>query len=396
MKKIIFAAMMLCSAAGFAQTQKNSLELPHVEGYTLLKGDFHIHSVFSDGVVWPTVRVQEAYEHGLDVMSMSEHFENQKNLKKLGIEDKTFTESHELVKNAARARGIILVRAGEITKELPAGHYNALFIDDPQAIAKTMPADNKKDSNAAEAALTVVKEQGGLALWNHPWAQQPGGISVWQPIQQQLLDKGLFSGISVGNGKRYELQLLDWCIDRNLTVFSNTDAHEPLNLAQGEYRNQTIIFAAKRSAEAVEQALRQGLTLGYSRGLLFGREDLARKFFDSSIKTSLVGSGAQRKFFEITNGTGVEYTLRLEDAGGTMVDLAPMGGRIVVLKPFSTVSIPLTAAPSERDNLKGKITNGDKAANAEAATKAHTLRFSVTNIFVRSDRNLGWETTVSL
>ena len=34
-----------------------------------------MHSVFSDGLVWPTVRVDEAYRDGLDAISLTEHIE---------------------------------------------------------------------------------------------------------------------------------------------------------------------------------------------------------------------------------------------------------------------------------------------------------------------------------
>ena len=36
---------------------------------TDIECDFHIHTVFSDGLVWPTVRVDEAYREGLDAIA---------------------------------------------------------------------------------------------------------------------------------------------------------------------------------------------------------------------------------------------------------------------------------------------------------------------------------------
>lgn len=49
--------------SGQAQ-RRNEIQVPDLDGYTTLKCDFHMHSVFSDGLVWPTVRVDEAY--GMD------------------------------------------------------------------------------------------------------------------------------------------------------------------------------------------------------------------------------------------------------------------------------------------------------------------------------------------
>ena len=58
-----------------AQFTPNKIVVPDIEGYKTLKGDFHIHTVFSDATVWPTTRVQEALWEGLDVIAISEHID---------------------------------------------------------------------------------------------------------------------------------------------------------------------------------------------------------------------------------------------------------------------------------------------------------------------------------
>ena len=63
-----------CLMSGQAQ-RRNEIQVPDLDGYTTLKCDFHMHSVFSDGLVWPTVRVDEAYRDGLDAISLTEHIE---------------------------------------------------------------------------------------------------------------------------------------------------------------------------------------------------------------------------------------------------------------------------------------------------------------------------------
>lgn len=55
--------------------RRNEIQVPDLDGYTTLKCDFHMHTVFSDGLVWPTVRVDEAYREGLDAISLTEHIE---------------------------------------------------------------------------------------------------------------------------------------------------------------------------------------------------------------------------------------------------------------------------------------------------------------------------------
>ena len=54
---------------------RTPVNLPDIPGYVTLKCDFHIHTVFSDGLVWPTVRVEEAWRQGLDGIAMTDHLE---------------------------------------------------------------------------------------------------------------------------------------------------------------------------------------------------------------------------------------------------------------------------------------------------------------------------------
>ena len=53
------------------------IEFPDLSGYKTLICDLHMHSVFSDGSVWPDIRVQEANRDGLDVIAVTEHIEYQ-------------------------------------------------------------------------------------------------------------------------------------------------------------------------------------------------------------------------------------------------------------------------------------------------------------------------------
>ncbi len=68
----VLAAVQLTAAA---QDKKDSIRLPDIPGYQTLKCDFHMHTVFSDGHVWPSFRVNEAERDGLDVISLTEHID---------------------------------------------------------------------------------------------------------------------------------------------------------------------------------------------------------------------------------------------------------------------------------------------------------------------------------
>ena len=61
----------------FSQNNKRKIDFPNIKGYYTLATDFHQHTVFSDGSVWPTIRVQESFKDGLDAISLTEHLEYQ-------------------------------------------------------------------------------------------------------------------------------------------------------------------------------------------------------------------------------------------------------------------------------------------------------------------------------
>src|SRR5512146_2199832 len=68
-------AFALASAAQAQNRQRTELMFPNLPGLVTLRCDLHTHTVFSDGDVWPTVRVQEAWRDGLDAIAFTDHIE---------------------------------------------------------------------------------------------------------------------------------------------------------------------------------------------------------------------------------------------------------------------------------------------------------------------------------
>jgi 3',5'-nucleoside bisphosphate phosphatase len=54
---------------------RQEIVIPDIDGYKVMKCDFHIHTVFSDGDVWPDYRVSEAWKDGLDAIAITDHIE---------------------------------------------------------------------------------------------------------------------------------------------------------------------------------------------------------------------------------------------------------------------------------------------------------------------------------
>ena len=63
---------------GYGQDISKKKQIPDIPGYMTLKCDFHMHKVFSDGKVWPTVRVAEALKEGLDAIALTDHIDKDK------------------------------------------------------------------------------------------------------------------------------------------------------------------------------------------------------------------------------------------------------------------------------------------------------------------------------
>ena len=52
---------------------RRAIEFPDTDAYQTLVVDLHTHSVFSDGNVWPSIRMREAALDGLDAIAVTEH-----------------------------------------------------------------------------------------------------------------------------------------------------------------------------------------------------------------------------------------------------------------------------------------------------------------------------------
>ena len=120
------------------------------EGVSLVSTDLHIHTAFSDGSVWPNLRVEEALKEGLDLISITDHLEYQPHRSDLPNPDRN--RSFDIAQKTANNSELTIIRGAEITRSMPPGHINAVFIenankllfpDDP--IAGIKEANRQKD-----------------------------------------------------------------------------------------------------------------------------------------------------------------------------------------------------------------------------------------------------------
>lgn len=127
--------------------RRNEIQVPDLDGYTTLKCDFHMHTVFSDGLVWPTVRVDEAYREGLDAISLTEHIEYRPHKKDIVADH---NRSFDLCQKQAEKLGILLIRGSEITRPMAPGHFNAIFLADSNPLEQKEYKDAFNEAKSRE------------------------------------------------------------------------------------------------------------------------------------------------------------------------------------------------------------------------------------------------------
>ncbi|MDR2643073.1 MAG: PHP domain-containing protein [Planctomycetaceae bacterium] len=267
------------------------IKIPDVNGFKVLKGDFHIHTLFSDGLVMPQDRVREAVENGLDVISITDHIEYRIFLGGKATQLKEHNDDHNIsynfAKKEAERHNLILVRGAEITKrKMPPGHLNALFLKDTNPVADAVEDWRKM--------VELAVGQGAFIQWNHPgWiAPKSGGLPKGTPMSftqdhEEIRRKGWLHGIEIFNGTEFYPIVGDWCNEKDLAVIANSDIHPS---EWNKYGNQnpmrpmTLILAEERTQEAIRDAFFAKRTIGWVAGMILGRPEVVQKLFNACVE----------------------------------------------------------------------------------------------------------------
>ena len=256
-------------------SQRKIINIPDIPGYVTLKGDFHMHTVFSDGMVWPVFRVLEAWKEGLDVIAITDHIEFRPHSEYL---ENDMNNSFKIAEIHAKQNNLLLIKGAEITKsKVPPGHLNAIFIEDV----------NKLNHEDPMVQIQEAVRQGGFIFWNHPGIQNDS-TGLWD-FHLTLLEKGWLHGVEVANYGMWYPVALDWCRDGKLTALSNSDIHYPTDYLfdfsqANSHRPMTLVFAKEKTLEGVKEALLNRKTVGFFGDMLLGPEDLIISLFKASVK----------------------------------------------------------------------------------------------------------------
>ena len=351
MKKFISLFWAVCIALPLFAQERGKIDVPDLKGYVTLKCDFHMHTVFSDGLVWPTVRVDDAYTEGLDAISITEHLENRRYVYDLSI---THNRSYDIALPVANEKGIILIKGSEITRAMPPGHHNAIFLTNSDELA------NKPDYMDA---FRAAKAQNAFIFWNHPgWDRQQPDTTRWFDEHTKLLEQGMMHGIEVVNGQYYP-EAHRWCMEKNLTLIGVSDVHQPLqtHYAAGKLRAMTLVFARSRTAEAIHEALKERRTAILFGEDVIGEEKYLKELFENALEWKMEKTGNN---VNITVRNKSDLTFRLKK---TSHDARLVYFRNFTIRPRSIHTFTIT--------LQDNITGGD-------------VNFSVENFLVQPNEGM--------
>ncbi len=320
-KRFIVLIILLLTVYPVSESQvRDTIRIPDIPGYKTLKYDPHIHTVFSDGRVWPTVRVDEAWREGLDVISITDHIEYRP------FSDDVVSDHNrafEVARPSADNMNILLIHGTEITRAMPPGHFNAVFLNDANPI----------DTPEWRDAIKAARSQNAFIFWNHPgWSRQQPDTTLWWEEHTWLLENDMLHGIEVVNGRSYSPEAHQWCLDKNLTMIASSDIHGPIgmdyDLSMGERRPMTLVFARERNNESVREALFEGRTAVYFDNKLAGREEYLRELFMHSLEIKSVARSSNSYSVTLFNPTDIPLVLTRAQ------------GNDPVFKFFRTTTVP--------------------------------------------------------
>lgn len=308
-----------------AKDKQRLIQFPDTAKYKTIVLDPHTHSTFSDGHVWPNTRIEEALRDGLDAIAITEHLEFQPHLADIPHIDRN--RSYNLAVEANGENDLMVISGAEITRMAPAGHINALFLDDANKLVRNFQRPdtmNTREYFAAvnkwpvQEAVNAANEQDAFLFWNHAWWGRifPNAIPVVPEFHKSNAKNKLIHGIEIANGRSYSEEAFQIALDLDLTLIGVSDIHglidwdfEPHN---GGHRPVTLVLAEERTQESVREALFAGRTVVWFKNILIGHTKNMAQLLDASLNiTSATYSGKSEVLVvEIENQSDTDFQLR--------------------------------------------------------------------------------------
>ncbi len=346
-------AALLAALPALAQ-QRDPLIVPDIPGYHTLKCDLHMHTVFSDGEVWPTTRVTEAWHDGLDAIAITDHAGYNPHKEDLKPD---LGRPYAIARPLADSVGLILVPGVEVAEGN--FHCNALFVTDFNAFTGLKMAE----------ALEVAHKQGAYVFWNHPgWKETPN----WAPPASTLHERSLIQGFEVVNHTSYYPEAFPWAKEHQMPMFANSDIHTPIQAIYAPRRRPvTLVFARTPDLAGIKDALLARRTVAWYDGQMWGEEEYLRQLWAGAVRTkdeSLSVPAGGRCGLILQNHSAIPFQIRVVKSPvwlrGRNVDLAPDGIAGMVIGVAKDAP-----AGSQRVDLELEVTNLHVAPGQNLAVK---------------------------
>ncbi|MBN2131479.1 MAG: PHP domain-containing protein [Sedimentisphaerales bacterium] len=301
--------------------------------YEVLRGDFHMHTVYSDGTLSPADRVMEAWQYGFDVIAITDH--------------RNF-QAYEKALPTAEALDILLLRGMETGLN---GQEHLVALD---FSADYEPRNPHQWADTTGQATVFYQEQwarlsaaDGYVFYAHPH------VGLREPMLWGI-SQGLLGGIAVKNdvvgsgwntvashGTYWYPFAFDWAIEHNLTIFANSDVH---GARPATDQAVTLVLARDRSREGVMEALRGRRTVAYFNNMLCAHEWVLELLMASLVDVRVTQVEGGRTFLLLQNYGPIELTAQIT---GT-----PLGP--ITLEPYQQILVSVRRKP---DTVKINWTN---------------------------------------
>ena len=372
------------------------INFPNTEKYKVIVADLHTHSVFSDGAVWPNVRVEEAVRDGVDLLAITEHLEYQPHIDDIPHPDRN--RSFDIAEDIAKNKDLTVINGAEITRMFPPGHINAIFIEDAnkliyldetkiseaKEILKEVSEENLSNyedlswlEDAALASLWPVKSaliearnQNAFTFWNHPaWSSEEFiGQPMLREIHKEFFRDNLLHGIEVANGDGYSEEAFRIALEYGLTVLGTSDVHGLIDWdypsSIGAHRPVTLILSESNSSDAIKSSLFSGKTVVWFKNNLIGLENNILELTNSYLRAKKVEilENSDIARVEIENVSDVRFIIQVLDQSSVVNE-----SNLIEIAPNEKTVLQLDNG-IEKESLDVKILNAFIAPNKNLLT----------------------------
>lgn len=275
----LLAALLALAATAWAEPPRH--DFPTVGRYQVLVGDFHMHTVNSDGKFTTRERVQESYDLGYDVIAITDHGKH---------------KAYRVAKFVGEPLGLVVIRGIE-TGINRMEHLVGIGVP-PDYVPRDSHnwAENPGENRAYyQDQMKEVTRGGGLLIYPHPHKGMREHM-LWG------IKQGYVQGIEVKNGVvgegwatvKFEGAdcypfAFDWALEHNLALFANTDVHGGRSTKSF---TGTLVFATDKTDAAVMDALRSRRTAAWFNEMLWGREGLLADLVTASVSATRSADGS--------------------------------------------------------------------------------------------------------